>query len=363
MIKTIIISVAVAAISACASGTTSKPARTVSSWSPYDANTAPVQVAPFKYEPAGRQEFVMETYKDRKFDYRSFCTTATPHCDPLKYAEYVGKRGYFETDSPVKSDSYYNYWIVVFENGQRLYYSTSKKYEDRFFAAQFVKLEIFEKNKADLEKAKREPLIPGSSIYVVGTGDNVFIVGTGEFRTYKLSNGASIRVDQLTEFRKLARRIKPFNEDVLDSLTRMEFQIDKVRNVVFVKPVFTEKEKKEPSVYLYIAATDNNATLRFSLKYRASSWLFVDSFTVAADDYRWTSSGKTRWSRDNGGGDIWEWIDVTAGPRLLSVSKRIANTNESTIRFTGRQYYDDYEVPAKAKADMLKMIRLYQHIS
>ena len=123
MIKTIIILIASVAISGCASGTTPKPAPTGSTWSPSDAKPAPVQVAPVKYEPAGRQEFVMMTFK-KSIDYPGFCTAVTlSSCQPLKYLEYVGKRGYFETAAPVQSDSFRNYWIVVFENGQRLYYS------------------------------------------------------------------------------------------------------------------------------------------------------------------------------------------------------------------------------------------------
>lgn len=363
MIKNVVMLIAVMAISGCAPSAPPKPAPTKSTWSPYDANpepaqATPMQVAPFKYEPASRQEFIMleRSEKMRKFGYRNFCATATrSSCSPLKYSEYVGKRGYFETVTPIQSERSFDYWAVVFENGERLYYSTLKN-KDPFRIAEFIKLEIFERNKAEHEKIKDNPLIPGSSIYI----GNSYTIGT--IVSYELSNGTNVRAKELKELQKIARLIKPFNDDVLDSLTRMELTIDKVRRIVFVKPMVSGSAGYETRVYLYMAIEDNKTTLRFKLRYHADSWLFVDIFTVAADDYRWTSSGKTRWERDHGSGSIWEWIDIPAGPRLLSLSKRIADATESTIRFNGRQYYKDYEVPEDVKADILKMIRLYQHI-
>ncbi len=105
---------------------------------------------------------------------------------------------------------------------------------------------------------------------------------------------------------------------------------------------------------LYISFYQKNPILRFKVKYYDDDWLFVHSFKVAADDYRWQSP-EYDFKRDNASGDVWEWIDIPATEKEIEVSKALAISENSIIRFQGNQYYSDKKLEADQKQGILDL--------
>ena len=94
---------------------------------------------------------------------------------------------------------------------------------------------------------------------------------------------------------------------------------------------------------MYIGHTDNGITMvRFVIQYVADDWLFIEQFVIKADDQTFTiDKGHFDVSRDNSAGEIWEWIDESAGDREISIARAIAESDRAVIRHRGDQYHYD----------------------
>lgn len=112
-------------------------------------------------------------------------------------------------------------------------------------------------------------------------------------------------------------------------------------------------------IVLYIGLDDESHWLRCKVRYYGSDWLFVRSWKVAADDYRWESPAH-KFQRDHASGSVWEWVDFSPTDSDLSMIKRLANAEKSTIRFKGKQYYRDEVIGYFQKADLNNMLALHE---
>lgn len=111
----------------------------------------------------------------------------------------------------------------------------------------------------------------------------------------------------------------------------------------------------------YIKGMDNMYALLTKVNYMSDDWLFIKSFEVNVDgNIIFNSSDYTnglKFDRDNNDGYICETYqhivansyDSTIDEAWLSMLREIANSQKSTIRFYGTQYYDDFIVSEKDK--------------
>ena len=100
--------------------------------------------------------------------------------------------------------------------------------------------------------------------------------------------------------------------------------------------------------------------LVWRVDYYADDWLFIKNFTVKADNQKFyiTPSYKDI-TRDNTASSIWEHIalDYKSNKEVINA---IANSSNTTIRFYGKDYYNDRKL-SKAKIKAMKdMLSLYQ---
>jgi hypothetical protein len=81
---------------------------------------------------------------------------------------------------------------------------------------------------------------------------------------------------------------------------------------------------------------------------------------LVADDYR-LESENAGFQRDHSSGTIWEWMDVSATDgKYYEALSAIANADEATIRFSGRQYYSDFDIPEKQQRLTKDILILFQ---
>ena len=112
---------------------------------------------------------------------------------------------------------------------------------------------------------------------------------------------------------------------------------------------------------LYIAKpASGTPNLFFSLRYQADEWLFVQSYTIKADDRTFTiSPSYGEVERDNGYGGIWEWYTTAAGTHELEIVRAVIRSARTIIRYNGQQYYRDRTVTAGERQSMQNVLDAY----
>lgn len=173
---------------------------------------------------------------------------------------------------------------------------------------------------------------------------------------------------QRVETLQLTPEEREEKEKILQSkLTELKIATDTFNNVDFYYPkampingtnfIINERTLVLP----FIKGTDNMYALLTKINYMSDDWLFIKSFEVNVDgNIIFNSSDYTngfKFDRDNSDGYIYETYqhmvaksyDSTVDEVWLSMLREIANSQKSTIRFYGTQYYDDFVVAEKDK--------------
>jgi len=125
---------------------------------------------------------------------------------------------------------------------------------------------------------------------------------------------------------------------------------DEIEGITWI----THKSEPVLATYmsLYFGTKDGkvgNYPLRLKLNYYSDNWLFVQGVTIKADDQIFNLKGLD-FERDNGGGRIWEWSDSAVIDRAML--EKIIASKMVTVRFNGRQYYNDFVLPESQKKAM-----------
>lgn len=152
-----------------------------------------------------------------------------------------------------------------------------------------------------------------------------------------------------------ARKKKAEEARLKKSLKSMKIRKDKVEGITWYTPYKSLTWHKyiksyggtEAPLSLYIGKR-STPWLRMKLYYESSDWLFVKKAIAFVDGAKLDLTYET-FERDNSGGDIWEWSDVSPTDWDLTVIERIINSKEAIIRFYGNQYYNDRVIKKRHK--------------
>lgn len=110
----------------------------------------------------------------------------------------------------------------------------------------------------------------------------------------------------------------------------------------------------------YLGKQGNNVWLRWICNYTDDDWVFFKKITFAVDDARYYRTfSYYDVTRDNGGGDVWEYVDMQVGASELEILQAIANSEKTVIRFEGDDYYRDFTVKEKDKEAIQFTLDLY----
>ena len=94
--------------------------------------------------------------------------------------------------------------------------------------------------------------------------------------------------------------------------------------------------------------------------YTDDGWVFFKKITFACDDQRFYKVfSYYDVVRDNGGGDVWEYIDMDVNASEINILEAIAGSEKTIIRFEGDDYYRDFTVSAKDKEAIRFTLDLY----
>lgn len=162
---------------------------------------------------------------------------------------------------------------------------------------------------------------------------------------------ANLRPDNLTYATKRDGYTEKLEQLRTAVLKRYKTKTDDFNGVVWYThrnvPRFADIR---PYVALYLGQKGSDLPiLRFVLHYTTrNGWLFVES-AQANIDGQIVTIPSSAWKRDNDT-ETWEWIDEYApGTSYMEISRRIASSSKTVIRFFGQQNRDDYTVRAEDK--------------
>ncbi len=304
------------------------------------------------FEPNGKELFVFADLGNpsEKEGYSGFCSgmeSSTCFSQTLPYEKYRAMKGYFESSQPAKTDSQgFDFYPVVLENGERLVFRSYAKAGNKYKStSSILPLKLYQEVKA----FSPEPVVPGAKTLLTS------VSGAYGSKSFKLSNGNGLSEDQLSLIREVYRRFGN-NPEVAELLLGMDIERDTVEYRFFITP---KGDTLRSGALLYIGFNKGDLWLRFKVKYYGSDWLFVNSFKVAADDYRWQSPALS-FERDHSSGDVWEWVDLTASSKHIEAAKALARAQTATIRFQGDPYYADEQLADDQKRSLSDMLKLFE---
>jgi hypothetical protein len=158
--------------------------------------------------------------------------------------------------------------------------------------------------------------------------------------------------------------VKAEEQRLAQALSKVHKRVDSMRDLTFYYANGTSHYVNESSaVLLYIVKpAAGPPSLRFTIRYVADDWLFVQGYTIKADDepFEIDASGYNDVERDNGSGGIWEWYDVVAGSTEREIAEALTKSDHAVIRYQGRQYYRDRTISAGEKRAIRHVLDAYQ---
>lgn len=337
----IISSVLIMLLNGCVATTPLKPT------SNYDKNES------FTYTPEGKEQFVFKEISKplQQYAYTDICFKApvksvSPECsrNQLSYDKYVGKKGFYTDRAPIHK----NHHVVreaVLETGRVVYMIKSTKY--KHVGSNIISLEDYEK----VEGFKPSPIVPGAKTLVTGYS----LRGNNQLKVSSQS-GHNFTEDSLDAIRNIAKRYPKSEAVIADLLTTLRVDVDDFDGKIVVSGSGYNNKSSYISVKI-IFSKDGKVTPFIVTHYDADDWLFVEKYSVSADDFRWNSK-ELDFKRDHSSGRIWEWNNSYVNGEYLTVLNKISSAKKAIIRFHGGKYYDDYVLTKVQKKELTSLVEL-----
>lgn len=279
-----------------------------------------------------------------------FCDSFDELICSKKLDKYQGLKGFIVEPDPVFSDKYYYGYNVVLETGEKLVLklSNATKGRDPIDAALFL---------VDVEKVAEAQSLKGK--YVL---DGLAVTFENQSSSrglliYTLSNGEAITKDELDQRIHYLKDevLEAKRNDAFDALSNLSLKFDDFEQIWWVKP----KSHSEMSLYPYFGKDKESKWLRFTAKYKGSDWIFFEKISIISAEDRYDNTFKRfDVSRDNGGGKVWEWIDISATSKEISILETLSR-NPGKIRFSGKYVYTN-DISPEYSLEINSLMKLFE---
>ena len=141
------------------------------------------------------------------------------------------------------------------------------------------------------------------------------------------------------------------DEEYAAALKQMEIQNDEVVGSRFIVPKSRPQYRSQDAFFIYLAGNQNSiGRIRFFARYAGNDWVFFEKMIVNVDGQVFNLDfdyGEV--DRDNGGGGVWEWVDIVPSSNNIFMLKLIADSESTIVRFQGETYRNDRKLTAKEK--------------
>lgn len=311
----------------------------------------------FVYDPKGRKEFVFKEISPtlQRFGYSDVCfvrptRSIAINClgHKLDYDKYVGKKGYYTGTEPYKDTRNNVASEVVLETGETIYWVTSTRY--KHVGNDFIPIEEYNK----IKNFKPVPIAPNASVMITGYS----LAQTGELMVDSQVNH-SYSEKEIEAIRAIAKRYPKNGGKIADLMSTVRVKYDDFDRETIISSM--PYNNKGSFISIRIIVQDGKKPASYLIaEYKAEDWLFVEKFSIAADDYRWKSP-KINFSRDNAASRIWEVGLVRLNADIKSMLGKASQAQKSTIRFQGK-YYDDVIISEKQKKEIANLLQLANYL-
>lgn len=208
----------------------------------------------------------------------------------------------------------------------------------------------------------------------------IVIAEVNRLRGKKLYNDALVEIDRAARYMLISGDLLQAREEIRPLALAEKQRIENARQAVFQSAlrsmrVTTDRftgnkfynDRSTPyyanysTFHLYIGKSpDGDPYLRFKLRYSGDDWLFVNSASISINGEIRDLDVGSDWDRDNGSGDIWEWVDIAATSSLLSLIEEVINSRSSVVRYFGSQYRDDRTITSTQKRALRNVLNAYE---
>ncbi len=304
--------------------------------------------AEYLFNPGGKESFLLKekTVAEQKNGYRRFCqNTQKLNCrNKLPYLRYVGLKGYFDTQQPIKTaNPNYEYHPVVLENGDKYFFLSLKSEGGKYGHGSSIKSLSFAQN------IQKRPLIESSSINIIGEYSSF-----GE-TFLKLSNDQVITKKQLSYIKEISgKSFKPNEVSELLLDTTIE------RNEAYGSYLISSKAKNSKNlISLLIGLNTDQPWLRFKVGYQGANKLDLNAYSIVADSLTWRSP-KLAFEKKKSSPQFIESFEVLANNREIENIQALANASKASIQLHGDRKSVQELLKVDQKKQLANMITLYQ---
>lgn len=154
-------------------------------------------------------------------------------------------------------------------------------------------------------------------------------------------------------------RIREAGEAALENMYLKE---DNVSGNAFYHPnAYPQYVNIRSYVLPYIGRNDQNYWLRLEYNYTGSRWVFWEELTFLVDDCRYYRSFDYLDIHRDNNTDVWEYADVSPDEDDIALLRRIANSNETIVRFEGDDRHYDLTISEEDKQAIKDVLDAYEY--
>ena len=225
-------------------------------------------------------------------------------------------------------------------------------------------LEAAEAQLDDLRIAQVVELIDAIGEVTENSGDAIQAAQNG-YDSLSKENAAKVsNAEVLTDAQSAFQSIKMQQAQAL--LSKFRLEDDPVRGMKFynskTQPYYADVRSY---VFPYIGMNSNNEIwLCADFHYTGDDWVFFKQiiFSVDGKNTTKTFSYFNDIVRDNGGGDVWEYVNTGDGGQYEDLFWSIVNSTNTIVRFQGDNYHYDLTVSQKDKDAIREVLTAFDDL-
>lgn len=143
---------------------------------------------------------------------------------------------------------------------------------------------------------------------------------------------------------------------------KMRKEYDEITERTFYTDKTSAKFVNSNSFHIYFGTQEGSSPwLRLAIRYTGDDWVFMDSYTIKADDESFTvSPSYGEIQRDNGYSGVWEYYDGSVSKYEIDMIKAIISSKKTIIRHQGDQFHHDRTVTAAEKKALQNVLDAYK---
>ncbi len=174
---------------------------------------------------------------------------------------------------------------------------------------------------------------------------------------------SSLREEKLAKEREKAVADKAEKERLAKATKKMRVKFDEINEITWYYDKSSPKYTNYNAFYAYIGKKEGSKPwLRLVIQYVADDWLFIEKYIIKVDGrtFNITEDFYGEIKTDNGGGEIWEWLDRKVGVSEYQLIKAVAYGKDVKIRFNGKDYYKDKTITEQQKTALRNVLDAYE---